>query len=809
MFGSDCPCIACISGQDGTSKGMKFTQVMNASGWTDSAVAPNYYSTPYPEWDEDADVIEIPNKFRHIFSDCDNSEFAGMANPTDEDSEEESGLLTTDCGATTTITNSFVNMTNVVQKVVTIQTAMAGLTMKSSHVGNKTYYVIDRTGSIRPITTKAFYVQEAKQDLLGGRALVNADYRVILDKRPDIAGVYPVEQDGTIDPATSFPFLSEYSEGLFYLRTTSMSSTKYQKMSGYCLWHRRLGHCPNATIQKTIKHSIGLDDLLNARFDDHEKCPACMIGKSKLENMPDRKEHASKPLGRVYIDIFSSSVRSIEGHDFGLLITDDCTMYRWLYGMKTKDEIIKVLKTWYSDISELRQLHELLVVIRDNAGENKSRELKDFFESHGIRSYFSTAYEQWQNGLAESSINSLMTGARATMVESGLGGRFWFSAAMAAKDARNATYKARIKTTPWHRMHEELRNVSKFRAFGCRAYMYLNEERRPPGKHVPRAVEAINLGFATDLNTSGYKLFIPETGKTIVSNQVKFDERSFPYRKQKVLDQDKQDELTNILHRVPSSSNWVPYDKSLPSTMYEKVHYDTQSDVLILRLTNAENTYAKTTHIQYLKDILDRQTAFVASLSTTKGLPDYIDPNRPPKNYKDAMTRPDREEWATAYQKEFQGFKDRCSFAIVRPPPGTKILGTTTKTEYKVNNGQFEKRKVRMCVRGDQQSEGVDFTASDLYSPTLKSPEARLLAAIAAEHGCPLLKTDTRQAFLYGDMGEDKVYIRPPDWWPEPIPEGHVLLLLKSIYGTKQAARRWHIHISDWMEKNGYPAVNS
>ena len=182
--------------------------------------------------------------------------------------------------------------------------------------------------------------------------------------------------------------------------------------------------------------------------------------------------------------------------------------------------------------------------------------------------------------------------------------------------------------------------------------------------------------------------------------------------------------------------------------MYEKVHYDTQSDVLILRLTNAENTYAKTTHIQYLKDILDRQTAFVASLHTTKGLPDYIDPTRPPKNYKDAMTSPDREEWATAYQKEFQGFKDRSSFAIVKPPPGTKILGTTTKTEYKVNNGQFEKRKVRMCVRGDQQSEGVDFTASDLYSPTLKSPEARLLAAIAAEHGCPLLKTDTRQAFL-------------------------------------------------------------
>jgi hypothetical protein len=71
------------------------------------------------------------------------------------------------------------------------------------------------------------------------------------------------------------------------------------------------------------------------------------------------------------------------------------------------------------------------------------------------------------------------------------------------------------------------------------------------------------------------------------------------------------------------------------------------------------------------------------------------------------------------------------------------------------------------------------FKSSDQYAPTLKAPEARLLAAIAAEDGCPNLKTDTLQAFLYREMGEDeKVYICPPDWWPEPIPDGRVLLLL-------------------------------
>ena len=167
------------------------------------------------------------------------------------------------------------------------------------------------------------------------------------------------------------------------------------------------------------------------------------------------------------------------------------------------------------------------------------------------------------------------------------------------------------------------------------------------------------------------------------------------------------------------------------------------------------------------------------------------------------MARPDREKWAAAYQKEYQGFKDQNALAVVELPKGAKVLGTTTRLDYKINNGVFEKHKVRMCVRGDQQREGIDFNTPDLYSPVLKAAEARLLTAIAAEHGAGIYKSDTRQAFLYGDMGKHLVYIRPPDWWPEPIPEGHVFLLLKSIYGTKQAARRWHLRISEWMETNG------
>jgi hypothetical protein len=85
--------------------------------------------------------------------------------------------------------------------------------------------------------------------------------------------------------------------------------------------------------------------------------------------------------------------------------------------------------------------------------------------------------------------------AQTTMVESGLGGQFWFSAALAAKDACNVTYKERICKTPWEMMYGSKKNVSDYRAFGCLSYMYMTKDRRENGKHLSRASKAIHLGF--------------------------------------------------------------------------------------------------------------------------------------------------------------------------------------------------------------------------------------------------------------------------------------------------------------------------
>ncbi len=94
-------------------------------------------------------------------------------------------------------------------------------------------------------------------------------------------------------------------------------------------------------------------------------------------------------------------------------------------------------------------------------------------------------------------------------------------------------------------------------------------------------------------------------------------------------------------------------------------------------LVNTEvNTYTRVTQIQWLQDklalsqaVLEEQQAHFAGIPhhTLKGLPTSFESYWLPKNYKDAMSREDRQSWAEAYDKENREFKDRNAFKIVRP----------------------------------------------------------------------------------------------------------------------------------------------
>ena len=124
---------------------------------------------PIKESKDKVNTIIVPDEFRSVFYDeeLNLDEFAFMANhePTFTlDPDSSTGLLVTDCGATSTLTNSFANMSEDVSEVVRIQLADEGatlstVTLHSLHHCLKTYYILDPTSMPWAVNTRAWYVK--------------------------------------------------------------------------------------------------------------------------------------------------------------------------------------------------------------------------------------------------------------------------------------------------------------------------------------------------------------------------------------------------------------------------------------------------------------------------------------------------------------------------------------------------------------------------------------------------------------------------------------------------------------------------
>ena len=151
----------------------------------------------------------------------------------------------------------------------------------------------------------------------------------------------------------SIEFIGEPTD-LFYLQTEDIDWTTYNELTGYGLWHRRLGHVQHRKIEQTILHASELEGLVGKKFKRDHECPSCMLGKSTLEDYPGLMEPAQHPLERVHMDLYSSLVPSIEGYNHALIWTDSHGGLRWQYGMKTKDETLGMAKRWFTEIADLR-----------------------------------------------------------------------------------------------------------------------------------------------------------------------------------------------------------------------------------------------------------------------------------------------------------------------------------------------------------------------------------------------------------------------------------------------------------------------
>jgi hypothetical protein len=90
----------------------------------------------------------------------------------------------------------------------------------------------------------------------------------------------------------------------------------------------------------------------------------------------------------------------------------------------------------------------------------------------------------------------------------------------------------------------------------------------------------------------------------MTSNQVRFDETEFPFRKAAMVEQYLSDNSTDILFQSAADVTWVPYNKFHVGD-YAKAHHDKVSDVVVLKVNSKENTYTRAIMYKWTMDRLE------------------------------------------------------------------------------------------------------------------------------------------------------------------------------------------------------------
>ena len=118
--------------------------------------------------------------------------------------------------------------------------------------------------------------------------------------------------------------------------------------------------------------------------------------------------------------------------------------------------------------------------------------------------------------------------------------------------------------------------------------MFLNKERHEKGKTAPRAIEAIKLGFASDLKTRPCQV-IEKTGQILTSDQLQFYEIFSPYWKEELISRldDRENEI-DILCKASALIQWLSYSLDLQLATFKKVNMGSDC-LLILQSPNDHN----------------------------------------------------------------------------------------------------------------------------------------------------------------------------------------------------------------------------
>ena len=181
------------------------------------------------------------------------------------------------------------------------------------------------------------------------------------------------------------------------------------------------------------------------------------------------------------------------------------------------------------------------------------------------------------------------------------------------------------------------------------------------------------------------------------------------------------------------------------------------------------------------------------------------DPDNP--SWSKAMNSTDADKWWDAMSTEMETLEmELRAWKLVRREPWMKVLPCTWAFRIKrFPDGLVKKFKARFCVRGDMQTEGVDFF--ETWSPVVQWSTVRTVMVLSTKLGLRTAQADVTAAFVHAALDPDEhIFVHQPPGFRRG--NDLVLSLNRSVYGLRQAPRYFFQHLKRHMEKHGLQQSN-
>ena len=247
------------------------------------------------------------------------------------------------------------------------------------------------------------------------------------------------------------------------------------------------------------------------------------------------------------------------------------------------------------------------------------------------------------------------------------------------------------------------------------------------------------------------------------------------------------------------------YGGSGPSSFYKDVSSIQPGEK---RIRTPNTTYAFLCEIDELlgtQYLSNTETIHNLVLLTQQQLDDC------PTTITEALEGPDKEKWEEGLAQEFGGIKRLEVFRKLTSEefglahrPGTKIFECHCVLKIKRDeNGNICRYKVRLVLSGQHMKKGVHY--DDTFAPCAALETLRLVTAIAAHMGWPIIHADIPNAYLHGRC-DRLVFTRLPKFWNQYMgddlgKDGDIVALDGTLYGSPPAGRQWNRVIDPFLKE--------